>query len=133
MFSVQCDLSRTPNTEHRTPNTEHQSHERGEHCLPASGEHGKCGFISGFERHHHAVVWFQKERHFRECLANGKGFDVRPRRQFALVRDARQRLIGGRLKGVILHLFPNGGVNAAWVARAGRKGIDNQQVNVLAD
>ena len=99
---------------------------RGEDDLPAPGQNRKGCLICRFERHHDAAIRLQEQGHVGECLADGERFDVGSRGQVAFVRNQGQRLIGRGLERVVLNLFPNGGVNAVRVARAGRERIDDQ-------
>ena len=96
---------------------------RIEHGSPALGHRGESGLVSGFQRQHDAAVGFQKERHVRQHLADGEGFDLGPGGEFALVGDESQPLPGGQLESVVFDLAPDRGVNPVRVAGTGRKRV----------
>jgi len=64
-------------------------------------------------------------------LANCQILDVGAGHQFAFVGDQRERPFGGNLERIVLHLFPDRGVNAVGVAWSGREWIDDQQVDAV--
>jgi len=103
---------------------------RHQNPLPSTGQDGEGCFVRRFEWHHDAAIGFKKEGHVRKRLADGDGFDGSACGELiAFVRDECRWLICGKLERVVLHLFPNGGVNSVWVARAGGEGIDDQQAD----
>ena len=98
--------------------------------MPSAGQDGEGCFVRRFEWHHDAAIGFKKQRHVRKCLANRDRFNGSSCRELvAFVGHERQRLVGGNPVGIVLNLFPNGGVNPVWVAWAGGEGIDDQQAD----
>ena len=88
-----------------------------QHGLPPLGQDGKRRRVSSFQGHYDTAVRFQKHGHVRQRLTDRHRFDIGPRGQIALVGDGGQRLIGGRLKRIVLDLVPDGSVNAVGIAR----------------
>src|SRR5690349_14336205 len=102
---------------------------RFEYRSPTPWQGAEGGLIGLLQRDWHIVVWLDVERHVRKHVADGNRFNVRPRRQIALVGSQRQRLVIRQHERYRLNLGPDQCMNAVRVARARRKWINNQQVN----
>lgn len=81
-------------------------------------QHPPRRLIRLFQRHLDAALAVQEQRHVRQGVADGDGFDVGGLDRLDLIRGQGQGFVFGQRERLVAEFAPDGGVNAISVVRA---------------